>query len=110
VSDAGIPEVDVVALEDAQARGAAILDVRQPDEYSAGHVAGAVLIPLDQLEARTAEVPRGGELYVICAVGGRSARAVAYLASQGIEATNVAGGTRAWIEAGNPVVEGPNPE
>ena len=109
MADGEIPEVDVAALADALAQGAAVIDVRQPDEYEGGHVPGAVLLPLDQLEGRTAEVPADGELYVICQMGGRSARAVAYLASVGIEATNVAGGTKAWIAAGEPVTVGPQP-
>ncbi len=100
----------MAALAEARANGAAVVDVRQPDEYEAGHVPGAVLLPLDQLPGRTDEVPRGQDLYVICQMGGRSAKAVAFLAGAGIPATNVAGGTKAWIEAGRPVVEGPDPE
>lgn len=109
MADGEIPEVDVAALAGALARGAAVVDVRQPDEYEGGHVPGAVLIPLDQLAGRTAEVPTGAELFVICQTGGRSARAVAYLATLGIDATNVAGGTKAWIAAGEPVAVGSAP-
>ena len=103
-----LPEVDVAALAEASADGAYVLDVRQPDEYEAGHVPGAVLVPLDQLEARLGEVPRDVPLYVICRSGARSAAAVGALAGAGYSATNVAGGTLAWIEAGHPVVTGPD--
>src|SRR5690606_2666815 len=69
MSDDPIREVDVAGLAAARAAGAPVLDVRQPDEYEAGHVPGALLIPLDQLPARLAEVPpaEGGPgLHVIC--------------------------------------------
>lgn len=102
------PEVDVTALASAHAAGAYVLDVRQPDEYEAGHVPGAVLIPLDQLGAKIDEVPSDEHLYVICKSGGRSAAAVQALTGAGYEATNVAGGTMAWIEAGHPTVSGPD--
>ena len=102
------PEVDVTVLAQAHAGGAYVLDVRQPDEYEAGHVPGAVLVPLDQLPGRLAEIPRDEHLYVICRSGGRSAAAVEALTGAGYTATNVAGGTLAWIDAGNPTVSGPD--
>jgi rhodanese-related sulfurtransferase/molybdopterin-guanine dinucleotide biosynthesis protein A len=109
MSDASpMSEVDVATLADVTATGAFVLDVRQPDEYEAGHVPGAVLVPLDQLGARIDEVPKDRHLYVVCRSGGRSATAVGALTAAGYEATNVAGGTLAWIEAGNPVVTGPD--
>lgn len=102
-----LPEIDATALADAHAAGGYVLDVRQPDEYEAGHVPGAVLLPLDQLGARIGEVPSDEHLYVICRSGGRSATAVEALTGAGYQATNVAGGTMAWIEAGHPTVRGP---
>lgn len=102
-------EIDVAELARRHADGAYVLDVRQPDEYAAGHVPGAVLVPLDQLGARMDEIPQGRELNVICKSGGRSAVAVDALNQAGYEAVNVAGGTTAWIEAGNPVHEGDQP-
>lgn len=104
-----IPETDIDGLVAARARGGVVLDVRQPDEYEAGHVPGAVLIPLDELEARIDEVP-DGDLYVICRSGGRSRKALELLITRGRRGVNVAGGTLAWIEAGHPVVTGPHPE
>jgi rhodanese-related sulfurtransferase len=58
---------------------------------------------------RVAELPTDGSIFVICAVGGRSARAVQFLRNQGLDATNVAGGTMAWVESGRPVVTGLDP-
>jgi rhodanese-related sulfurtransferase len=107
MNDATLPEIDVVELARRHAEGAFVLDVRQPDEYEAGHVPGAVLVPLDQLEGRLAEVPADRPLLVICKSGGRSATAVKALTASGYDATNVAGGTMAWIDAGQPVAEGP---
>jgi rhodanese-related sulfurtransferase len=108
MSDSAVPEVDVAALAAARETGAAVLDVRQPDEYESGHVPGAVLVPLGELPTALELVP-DGELYVICKSGGRSARAVQLLAETGRSATNVAGGTMAWIEAGYPVSTGSSP-
>ncbi len=103
-----LPEIDVAALAEVHASGAYVLDVRQPDEYEEAHVPGAVLIPLDQLGARIAEVPTDEQLYVICRSGGRSAAAVEVLTAAGHQATNIAGGTLAWIEGGHPTVSGPD--
>jgi rhodanese-related sulfurtransferase len=100
-----IAEIDIAELARRREQGVPVLDVRQSEEYEEAHVPGVVLIPLDQLPDRLPEVP-DGELYVICRMGGRSAKAVEFLAAQGIEATNVAGGTTAWIEAGHPVDRG----
>lgn len=100
---ADVPEIDVAGLAEARAAGAPLIDVREPDEYAEAHAPGAVLIPLGQLPDRVAEVPADGTVYVICRSGGRSAKAVAHLRQQGIDAVNVAGGTLAWIEAGHPV-------
>lgn len=106
--DAG-PEIDVERLAELQAENAWVLDVRQPDEYEAGHVPGAYLIPLDQLSTRHTEVPNDQEVYVVCGGGGRSAAATEALNGAGYRAVNVAGGTRGWMAAGNPVVEGTEP-
>src|SRR6516164_4961752 len=98
---AGVPddlEVTLDTFARAHAAGAAVLDVRNPDEYEAGHVPGARLIPLDQLAARQDEIPDGDPLYVICAVGGRSLTAARALVRAGYPAVSVTGGTRGWVE------------
>ncbi len=109
MSETPQPEVDVDRLAEVAAEGAWVLDVRQPDEYEAGHVPGAHLIPLDQLSTRHGEVPHDQEVYVVCGGGGRSAVATEALNGAGYRAVNVAGGTRGWIDAGNPVISGTEP-
>jgi rhodanese-related sulfurtransferase len=105
-----VPEVDVAELARAIGAGAAVVDVREPDEYQAVHVPGAQLIPLGTVAERLHEVPdTEGPLYVICAKGGRSYRAAEFYRSQGIDAVNVAGGTTAWVEAGHPTANGLEP-
>lgn len=104
-----VPEIDVDELERARPSAAAVIDVRQPEEYDAGHVPGARLIPLAEVAGRLGEVPTDGEVLVICQTGGRSARATDFFRRQGIDARNVAGGTKAWVESGRPVVHGPLP-
>lgn len=100
-----IAEVDVDELADRLDRGAPLVDVRQPQEYAEARVPGAVLIPLDQIPERLHELP-DGDLHLICRTGGRSAKAAEFLATQGRDATNVAGGTVRWIESGRPVDRG----
>jgi molybdopterin-guanine dinucleotide biosynthesis protein A/rhodanese-related sulfurtransferase len=101
-----VPEIDVDELARRRAGGAYVLDVRQPEEYEVAHVPGSVLIPLDQLGERQGELP-GGPLLVICRSGARSAAAVRALQAAGYDATNVAGGMLAWLDAGEDVDEGP---
>lgn len=102
-------EVDLETFASAHAEGAVVLDVRNPDEYEAAHVPGAVLIPLTELAPRQDEIPEGDPLYVICAVGGRSLTATRALVDAGYRAVSVAGGTNGWIERGGPVVTGGQP-
>ena len=109
MADEDVPEIGIDELEPRREQGAFLLDVRRDDEYAEGHVPGAVLIPLDQLAGRWQEVPEG-DVLVICRSGARSAAAARALNEAGRTATNVAGGTLAWIAAGHPVVTGPDPE
>jgi rhodanese-related sulfurtransferase len=104
-----VPEIDVAGLAAEQANGAYVLDVRQPEEYESGHVPGAVLVPLGEVPDRVAEVPTTEPVYVVCRSGARSRRAAEFLIARGIDATNVAGGTMAWMEAGHGVVTGLQP-
>jgi rhodanese-related sulfurtransferase len=95
-----LPTVVVTEVPD----GATILDVREDDEWEAGHIAGSTHVPLSQLPGRAADVPDADPLVVVCRVGGRSAQVTAWLRGQGREATNLAGGLEAWAGAGRPLV------
>ena len=80
-----------------------VVDVRETDEYAAGHLPSAVSMPLSIVPVRHAELPRDRTVYVVCQAGGRSARACGWLAEQGYDVVNVEGGTGDWISAGHPV-------
>jgi rhodanese-related sulfurtransferase len=81
-----------------------ILDVREQDEWDAGHIENAVHIPLSELPQRISELDLDADYQVTCLRGGRSAQAVQWLAGQGYSVVNVDGGMAAWAEAGLPTV------
>lgn len=81
--------------------GVPLIDVREEDEYAAGHVPGAVNLPMSKLGDLLDQLP-AEPFDVICQAGGRSARVVEALEARGYEATNVEGGTGEWIAAGYP--------
>jgi rhodanese-related sulfurtransferase len=89
---------------DAHARpaGTSLLDVREDDEWDAGHAPGATHVALGKLRADA--LPVAAQVLCICRSGARSARAAEALRAAGIDATNVAGGMSAWVAAGLPVV------
>jgi rhodanese-related sulfurtransferase len=103
-----VPTVSVSELPD----GATLLDVREDDEWSAGHAPEAVHIPMGELAGRLDELPADGPVYVVCRGGGRSARATVYLNANGWDATNVDGGMKSWHAEGRPMVseQGTEPE
>lgn len=85
--------------------GAALIDVREPDEYELGHVPGALNLPLSALQGRETEVPDGAVL--ICASGNRSSQAAAYLAGLGHQhLKNLMGGTFGWMREGRDLATG----
>jgi rhodanese-related sulfurtransferase len=96
---------EAVRLRDA---GAFVLDVREPAEWNEYHVPGSTLIPLAQLPERLAEVPRDGDVLVICRSGNRSATGRDILLAAGFSSvTSMAGGVVDWRAAGHPTVTGP---
>jgi rhodanese-related sulfurtransferase len=97
-----IPEVPVSEVPD----DAVLVDVREQDEWDAGHAPGAVHIPLAELPSRLEELPDTDTavLAVACRGGGRSSRAVAWLSQQGFDVANLAGGMKAWASAGKQLV------
>ena len=96
-----VPQVSISEVPD----DAVILDVREQDEWDAGHAPSAVHIPLGELPSRLGDLPDDQEtLAVVCRSGGRSSRAVAWLSQQGFDVANLDGGMRAWRGAGKPLV------
>lgn len=83
--------------------GAVLVDVREVDEWRAGHAPDAVHVPLGEVET-AAEGFAGRRVLVVCRSGNRSAKAAKTLAAAGVDVTNVAGGMSSWAEAGLPVV------
>jgi len=84
-----------------------LLDVRTAEEYAKGHIKGALLIPVQELEQRISEVPKDRQVYVYCRSGVRSSRASNILVNAGYtRIENVRGGVMAWKDAGYPVEVG----
>jgi rhodanese-related sulfurtransferase len=82
-----------------------LIDVREPDEWLAGHQPDARHVPLMQLPARLAEVPTDRPVVLVCRVGQRSAQAVVYLRRRGWDNVyNLDGGLVEWAAAGRPLV------
>ena len=84
--------------------GVYLLDVREDDEWVAGHAPGAVHVRLSELNEHSDEVPRDREVYVICRSGARSAYATQALSGAGWKAINVSDGMTGWAVAGRPMV------
>ena len=95
-------DVDVATVEALrQNPGVYLLDVREPDEYAAGHIPGITLIPMGEVAARLAELPRDKEIIVTCRTGNRSGQVADLLREQGFSNVhNMTGGIVAWEEAG----------
>lgn len=97
-------QIPTVTVNDVAA-DAYLLDVRESDEWEAGHAPGAAHLPMMEIPARLTEVPQDREVVVVCRVGGRSAQVVAYLVQQGWDnVTNLDGGMMSWAATGRPVI------
>ena len=110
--DPGEPYYRISVDEAAESYGdeeIVYVDVRRPDEYAAGHITGALFIPVDDVMARIDELPTDKKLYFICAAGVRSGLACEMAAAMGMEAEklyNIEEGTPTWIEKGHPTSHG----
>jgi hypothetical protein len=83
-------------------QGAQLIDVREEDEFATGHAAGAINIPMSEITSRVRDLDGTEDIYVICQLGGRSAKVAEFLEEQDFPVINVEGGTSAWIKAGLP--------
>jgi rhodanese-related sulfurtransferase len=82
-----------------------LLDVREPDEWAAGHAPDAHHLPMMEVPARMAEVPTDTEVVVVCRSGGRSGQVVSYLMNNGWDnVKNLDGGMQSWSAAGRDLV------
>lgn len=99
-----VPSVPVAEVAEQLPEGVLLLDVREADEWAAGHAPDALHIPMSELAGRLGELPQDDNVFVICRSGGRSARVTAYLNANGWDAVNVAGGMMSWAGAGRPMV------
>lgn len=95
----GIRTTTVADLAD----DAVIIDVREDDEWEAGHIPSALHIPMGQVPQRLEDLPEG-ELNIVCRSGGRSRRTAEWLQRNGYEAINVDGGMSAWADSGRGMV------
>jgi rhodanese-related sulfurtransferase len=101
---ATISVADAAVLRDD---GAVIVDVREPDEWAAGHIPGAILIPLGELASRLGDVPSNRPIVVVCRSGNRSAEGRDILLGAGFPAvTSLDGGMNDWANAGMPIETG----
>jgi DMSO/TMAO reductase YedYZ molybdopterin-dependent catalytic subunit len=103
-ADATAPEVGARAAAALVAAGALLIDVREPGEWQAGHVAQAWLLPMGQVARHRDDLPQDRRIVVVCRSGGRSAAVAEALRTWGLDAVNLAGGMTAWSLAGLPVV------
>jgi len=101
------PVVPTVTADEGRALvadGALLLDVREPDEWGAGHASGAAFMPMGQVQDHLDELPHDRRIVVICRSGGRSAAVTQALVGADYDCVNLAGGMRAWAAEGYDVV------
>lgn len=102
-----IEEITVDQLAKRLADGARVIDVREPAEFEQARLDGSTLIPLATVPQRLDDFRSDDPVYVICRSGGRSMQACNFLAGQGIDVVNVAGGLMAWIGSARDYISGP---
>lgn len=100
------PTIDLPEFLRAYDEGALVIDIREPWEYVAGHVPGAVPLPMSRIGAYLDQIPTDRDVYVICQTGNRSRAITDLLVARHHTAYSVNGGTSAWSAAGRPVTTG----
>ena len=99
-------DVDPVVTHGLLDAGAALLDVREDDEWDRGHAPGATHMAMGSVSDRIVEIPSDRVVVCVCRVGGRSRAVAELLAGEGYDVRNLDGGMLAWEAAGYPVVGG----
>jgi rhodanese-related sulfurtransferase len=102
-----VPQLTVAEATGALAGGAVAIDVREPDEWDAGHLEDSLHIPLSELGSRLDELPQDATLLLVCRTGSRSDLAAHAIARNGRTAcANLAGGLQAWVAEGRTLAPG----
>jgi rhodanese-related sulfurtransferase len=101
-----VTDVDVTEADRLVTAGALLLDVREQEEWDAGHAPAAVHLPMGHVVDRITELPTDRTIVCLCRVGGRSGSVALHLAGAGYDVRNVAGGMTSWAAADLPVIDG----
>jgi rhodanese-related sulfurtransferase len=99
-----VPQIDPTEADRLVAAGAVLLDVREPDEWQAGHAPSALHVALGDVAASQHRLGPENPIVVVCRSGGRSNKAAEFLRAQGLPVANLAGGMQAWAASGRAVV------
>ncbi|HEY4927651.1 MAG TPA: rhodanese-like domain-containing protein [Acidimicrobiales bacterium] len=100
-----VTDIDPVEADRLVVGGALMLDVREDDEWDAGHAPVAVHLPMGDVVERIGELPTDRIIVCMCRVGGRSGSVALHLAGSGYDVRNIVGGMQAWEALGLPVVD-----
>jgi rhodanese-related sulfurtransferase len=100
-----VTDIDPAEVDRLVAAGALLLDVREDDEWTAGHAPTAVHLPMGQVVDRIAELPTDRTIVCMCRAGGRSQSVAVHLAGSGFDVRNAAGGMQAWAAGGLAVID-----
>jgi len=99
-------EITPTALQERLSQAAApiVLDVREPWEQAIARLAGTLDIPMSEVPARLAELPKDRDIVVMCKAGGRSAMVAQYLEQRGYRVANLTGGILRWAQDVDPTL------
>lgn len=105
-----ISEISVNQLADFISKGSRVVDVRESNEYQAGHIPGAILVPLATVPENTAVFKSDQNVFIVCRSGARSMQACEFLHENEVtNVVNVEGGTMGWIAMGHDIITGDKP-
>lgn len=101
----GVEQVSPDEAKRLLEEGAFLLDVREDDEWAAGHSPAATHVPLGTVpDQHAGVVPKDSKVVAVCRAGGRSQKAAMFLKEQGYDVVNLVGGMQAWAASGSDVV------